>query len=197
MSDYQHEVAVGLLMGDGNIEENGNHARLRAEMISENYLKYLDDIFGVFSRGVTNGRSAEQLASYYDADANNYNDSYRWSTGNHPELTNYLSWYSSGNKVYPKLSLTPIILKHWYVGDGTYDTSDSHDRIKIGLKNEIENKRNIERMFNEIGFEIGFWTQDSIYFSKNESQRLFKYMGEPLPDFEYKWPDRFNRDSTQ
>jgi len=197
MSNKQHEVVVGLLMGDGNIEENGNYARLRAEMISENYLEYLDDVFGVFSRGVSDGRSAEKLASYHGADPKNYNDSYVWATGNHPELTQYLSWYESGNKVYPNITLTPTILKHWYVGDGTYDNSASHDRIKIGLKNEIENKKNIEKMFEEVGFEVGFWTEDSIYFSKQESSNLFEYMGNPLPDFGYKWPERFITDTTQ
>jgi hypothetical protein len=111
----------------------------------------------------------------------------------HPDLDQFSNWYSSGKKVWPPdLKLTPTVLKHWYCGDGNLAVDDTHRFIQISVVNERNNRKKIEHMFDRVGFEVSNWNigedRCSIQFSKDESDRMFDYMGQSLPGFGYKWP---------
>ena len=198
LSKNQREIITGLLMGDGNISRNGVNPYLRCKMISENYLHYIDNEFGVLGRGVsqilTASESAEQVREsgfYTDADAADYSDVYKWCTVSHPEIQDFADWYSSGEKVFPKsLNLTPTVLKHWYCCDGHYTNN-----IQIAMSKESNNKDKIDELFENSGLPKpsnynGRKNCDAV-FTVDDSHELWQYMGEPLPDFEYKWPEEY------
>lgn len=208
--DRQREIIVGLMMGDGSIQTNDyGNPLLQANMVSENYLKFIDDEFGIFGNGVSLKHTAEESAKVArdsgfspNADEKNYSDMYYWSSMRHPELYEFYSWYSSGEKVWPEnINLTPTTLKHWYCGDGSLSTHGSHKNIRISMTNELDNKDKIDSMFkrssipkpsNYIRNERDDGRVDySITFTKEQSDKLLEYMGEPLPDFEYKWDESF------
>jgi len=114
-------------MGDGCINTGGKNPCLQCEMISPNYLKYIDGKFGVFGKGVSLKKTAKESAKQCrdrefrpDAKEKNYSDVYYWRSMAHPELQKFADWYSTGTKVWPSdTELTPTVLKHWYCGDGT------------------------------------------------------------------------------
>lgn len=208
-TDHQKEIITGLLMGDGNLKINRDNPSLRCKMTSPNYLKYLDKQFGVFGKGVSLRTTAEEKAKLNresgfspNARAENYSNLYIWRSMSHPELREFEKWYDTGSKVWPDdIELTPTVLKHWYCGDGSYNNK-SNKYISISCANERGNKEKIEKMFNNVGFSVAYWHESTRYnngyegtvsaniaFDVTTTKELFEYMGDPLPDFEYKWPD--------
>jgi len=69
------------------------------------------------------------------------------------------------------------------------------------MANEIENTEKVGQMFENVGlpspsnYNISERKDGSetcnAQFTVDQSKELWEYMGEPLPDFEYKWPRRF------
>lgn len=206
-TDHQREIITGLLMGDGHISRKDSpNPRVQCNMISENYLQYIDEKFGVFGNGVYLGRTAEESAKQVrergfnpDAEAADYSDAYMWRSMSHPELQEFSDWYSTGEKVWPKhIELTPTVLKHWYCGDGNWNNSGTNNNIRISMSNEVENTDKVDQLFEAAGLpspsnyniserKAGGKRCDAV-FTVDQSQKLCQYMGEPLPDFEYKWP---------
>jgi hypothetical protein len=209
LTDHQHEIVVGLLMGDGCLDRANGRPRLRVGMVSPNYLDYLDSQFGIFGTGVSLERTAAENARKNrdsgfrpNAKAENYSDVYRWRSRRLPELRQYVDWYSSGEKVWPAdIDLTPTVLKHWYCGDGNYHNHGSHNCIRIAMSNEVDNTDKVEQLFENTGLPTpSSWTiaehasggrNCMAGFTVDQSQELWEYMGEPLPDFEYKWPESY------
>jgi len=201
ITDRQHEMIVGGLMGDLALDRTGSTPNIQTEMTSPNYLAYLDDEFGVLGSGVSARNTAEQQAArnrrngYSDnAKAEDYEDVYRWTTKVHPELDKYSSWYDSGKKVWPAdIELTPVVLKHWYCQDGYHADRKTSSSINLAMYNEREHTDKVDEYFAEAGLPTpsNYSTSEhscSASFTVEDSKELWEYMGEPLPDFEYKWP---------
>lgn len=209
-TSHQREIITGLLMGDGTINRSEEYNPfLKSDMISPNYLEYVDEELGVFGMGVSLYRTAEENARNSresgfstDAESKNYSDVYRWYSMRHPELKELEDWYSSGEKIWPTdIELTPTVLKHWYCCDGHWDNSGTHNSIQIGMANEAGNTEKVDVMFQNAGLPAPSNYNTSglkctAQFRREQSEELWKYMGEPLPDFEYKWPEEYRRRTT-
>jgi len=197
-------------MGDGCIHTGSKNPYLLVKMISPNYLEYVADKFGVLGSDVSlkhteaeSARRNRDSGFSPNAKAENYSDKYKWQSICHPELQEFADWYSSGEKVWPDdIELTPTVLKHWYCGDGYWNNSGTNNRIKIAMANEIDNTDKVDQMFRNIGLPVpsnyaisernnGSKKCDA-EFTVEQSKELWEYMGEPLPDFEYKWPCEFS-----
>jgi len=208
-TDHQREIITGVLMGDGSINTSNKNPRLEVEMISPNYLKYIANGFGILGGDVSLTKTAAESAKRNrdsgfspNAKAENYSDLYRWRSLSHPELQEFAEWYSSGEKVWPAdIQLTPTVLKHWYCGDGHWHNSCANNRIRIGMANEIDNTDKVDQVFRNVGLPSpsnysisereGGSRNCVAEFTVEQSKELWEYMGEPLPDFEYKWPLEF------
>lgn len=207
-------------MGDGSVKrDSGRNPYIRVRSINREYLEYLDDIFGAMGLGVELRYTAEEKAKENrdsgfapDADESSYSDQYLWRTRRSNQFKEYADWYVGGAKTWPEdIELTPTVLRHWYVCDGHYHNQRSDNYISIACANEIENKQKIEDMFSDIGLDIAYWNTSSVTenpkYGGSQSCKLaldvpntnkfFEYIGNPIPGFEYKWPDRFNTDTTQ
>lgn len=61
-----------------------------------------------------------------------------------------------------------------------------------GLSYSI-NQGKIESMFERVGFEVSNWNTSGnrfhARFTVSESLDMWKYMGDRLPNFSYKWPE--------
>jgi len=203
-SDYQKEVLTGLLMGDGCVNRSGNNPCVECNMISPDYLSYIDECFGVLGCGVSKGSTAQERAERdrssgfnLNAKAENYSDIYRWNSVRHPEIKFFADWYLSGEKVWPSdIELTPPTLRHFYCGDGTWQNGSSHNRITIGMSNEVENTEKVSKIFRRSGlpepsnYNIGEKKCEA-QFTVSQTQELFEYMEHSLPDFDYKFPDEY------
>jgi hypothetical protein len=205
LTNYQKEIITGVLMGDGGLDLAHKTPKFQICMISKKYLEYLDDIFGSLTTGVKIGKTAKECAEKSresgfnpNAKERNYSDQYWLKSRSLPELEKF-NWYESGKKVWPEnINLTPTVLKHWYVGDGTY--VEKHGYIKIAMANEISSVGKVSNYFDKSnipkpnGYDV-FEKKNGnkncqARFTKQQSKKLFEYMGDPLPDFKYKWPKK-------
>lgn len=209
-TNQEEEIITGLLMGDGSVVRCGGcNPRLSVGMIMPNYLKYLDNIFGILGNGVSLKESAKQSANESKrrgfssiATEENYSDVYEWRTMNHPQLEKYRQWYSNGKKVWPEdIKLTPTVLKHWFCGDGSRIDNGNSEHISIAMSNEVDNLEKVETILQQSNLpkpsnwnihkrKTGGKICEAV-FSVSQSYELWEYMGEPLPDFEYKWPEEY------
>jgi hypothetical protein len=209
LSERQKEVIKGLLMGDGYVCKANKTPSIECAMISKNYLDYVDKIFGKFSLGVSVKATPEEAAKRSrksefrpNGDKEDYKTIYRWMSMAHPEIKEFSEWYSTGEKVWPEsIELTPTVLKHWYCGDGTYVNKKSSRHIQIAMLNEVNNRQKVNSMFRNSGlpapsnYNISTKNGEKVTcgatFTVSQSKKLFDYMGDPLPDFEYKWPKKY------
>lgn len=204
MSEKQEQIITGLLMGDGSIDNGaGKYSRVSVEMISEDYLEYLDSVFGVFSKGVRikrtskeNARHARERGFREDAQVSNYSNTYLWRSMNHPDCNEFRGWYSSGRKIWPEdIELTPTTLKHWYCGDGSCRINRNSKHIILSTVNEFENKEKIDNYFDSAGLPTpsNYEGRANITFTVSDSDEIWEYMEEPVPGFEYKWPEEYRK----
>jgi len=207
MSRYQHEIITGILMGDGWIDKDKKHPRLSVSVTEKEYLGYVHRELDILSNGVKLKETAESNSSRKSRPKENYNDLYRLSTICHPSLEQYENWYNSGKKVWPdNIKMTPIILKHWYCCDGHYKDTNGDNYITISMSNEVDNtdkigcyfsNKNLPSpawQFGESKLDGQTWPRCIARWTVDQSEKLFNYMGEPVPGYEYKWPDRLNTD---
>jgi len=208
LSQNQKEIITGCLMGDRYVDYTDKNPSFGIIVCNEEYLEYLDEIFGVFTTGVrvenTAQESVEKAHKYNfrpNAKVENYSEQYILSTRNLEQIKEFADWYSSGNKVFPEnIKLTPIVLKHWYVCDGSYQIKEESKRgnIIISMNNEREFKDKIESYFEKyVGVSVDRWREYktdkgridcSAVFHADTTEQLLEYMGSPLPGFKYKWP---------
>lgn len=201
LTERQHNIIRGLLMGDGTArhQEKKHNPSIVVGCVVEEYLEHLSDIFGVLGNDVILAQTAEQSAADNrergfrpNADADDYQNIYKFTTMSTPEMWQYRDWYETGKKVWPEdLKLTPETLTHWYVGDGNF-AQDSF--IRIATSNEIENTEKIENYFTEAGLpEPDTWYDNGrTSYAKwhvRSSEELFDYMEGPVVGYEYKWPE--------
>lgn len=191
ISSELREVITGVLMSDGYIDTSSSRPRLVINSITEQYLEYLDDLFGILSTGCRSVREED----------GNFNEVFQLKTRTHPKFKEFAEWYGEGGKVWPceDIVLTPTVLKHLYVGDGCYENYQTSDYITIGMKNELGREDRVAEMFESSGFPVDrFYKYEQkkdgemtmvTHFTKAVSHEMFDYMGEPLPGFEYKWPE--------
>lgn len=158
---------------------------LSLTLAEEDAIDFLMDEFGCLSR---NKQSVFTGGKEY----------YRFETRCHPELRDYLSWYRP-EKIWPEIEITPTILKYLYISDGTYDNTNSHNRIMISCSKESHNPDRISKILDESGYPVGrvyIYERDGrsddmqLWFDTEQTEKMFEDMGEPVPGFEYKWPDQ-------
>lgn len=195
LSEKQKEVIKGLLMGDATYNETrSKNPKITIDSVNKKYLEKLSNIFSKISTGVKKYKTAEQSAtkardSGFDekAETKNYSDIYRLSTRSHPELKKFSNWYDEGKKFPEDLVLTPTILKHWYVCDGSLQNK----QFKISLTNEKENRKKIEDMFERAGLpKPNTWVNKEYgmaIWNKKESEKIFEYI-DNMDCYEYKFP---------
>lgn len=197
-------------MGDGNINStNGSNPRLRVSSINKQYLNHLDNVFGVHSLGVNLKQSASESALRNrktdfspDAREENYSDLYELHTRNSPELNKFQGWYNDNGKTWPKVELNRTILKHLYCCDGSFNNRTR--QVHISCSNERDEKDKVEEMFGSVGINVDSWNDKvrdvpgyegsistSLVINKSNIDNFFKYIGNPVSGFEYKWPEEY------
>lgn len=116
------ELIDGLLLGDGSLDKRAKNARYRHSCKYKEYIEYvIKELFkfGVFTETI------------YDKD-NGYKTGrvFQCYSKVHDELTvHYERWYNNKRKKLPSdLILTPLIILHWYIGDGGFDSDKGYLR---------------------------------------------------------------------
>jgi hypothetical protein len=165
-------------MGDGNIDwHNEGHARFRVGMTNKLFLKWVaKELYNIVN---STGLSLQ------DEEHGNCEDYYMLRTISHPYFDKLKDWYSTGEKVLPIETPSPLELKMWYVADG----GRMKDRPFIRADSQSDNIEKLSKAVNSIGIDTTVVDKGRQLNVLNEDRdRFFEYMGAPVPGFEYKWP---------
>lgn len=200
ISDRQHQTITGMLLGDGCIARPpGENPRFVCAMVNEEFIRWLGAELDWLTPHVSEVDTSD---SPYDSQPQ-----YQIHSKNHPGLERYASWYDTGEKTFPldEIDLTPTVMKMWFVSDGSMRENEyGRPNIRISCYKDHENLDDIankisedvgvkptvsgghEPAKNSIGEEPKPWGE--IEFNRNDTSKLYDYMGSSPPGFEYKWP---------
>ena len=196
-SNYKQEMLIGLLMGDGTIEnQEGGNPCLRVGMSNEKFLTWLSGELGDIVSSISLDSTAEEIAQNLrnsgfrpNTKEENCQDHYILNTRRLPWIEYLESWYDTGEKRFPDdLKMTPTIAKMWYCGDGGVNITNKICEIKSS--NEKDRPEYLKGLFEQVGFSPSF-DNAKLRFSQKESNDLLEWMGSPPPGFDYKWPENF------
>lgn len=190
ISNELHEILDGELLGDGHLEIlNYNHSARYAH--TSKFHIYLNWLFNEFeSYGLKWNKKISEHEGGYGTDV------FHARTFSYRELKNeHERWYPIGKKIIPKdINLTPKVLKHWYIGDGTLHLR--RKRREISFATHSFCKSDIEILIKKFeGLNIHATCNNKegvIYISKQNSvNTFFDYMencNEEIQDiYGYKW----------
>lgn len=200
-TDKQRQIIIGSLLGDGNYHTNKNTFMWQS-MITRPYLEWLQNEFGAFANTIIHAHTPEEKATRDrkrnfnpHATAKNYSHYFTLQLRPHPKLKMCLDWgYTESGVDYhfpDDITLTPLILKIWYVSDGGLHYSNGKfQNIRIRVVSQGHRNEFIESLFHDIGFNVSV-KNEHINILKRDVGAFLAYIGDPPTDsdagFKYKW----------
>jgi len=202
LSDYFKQVLDGLLLGDGSLAKpkslNSNSCYQHTDK-HKNYIEWLRQQF--IDEGLECGKIYEKVN---EKGFKPGSIAFYFSTRKYPCLTEqYHRWYRNGKKIIPKdLKLTPTVVLHWYIGDGSL-IKPSKGKPFIHFATNcftFEEVNFLVEQLNKLGLKAYLRTGTEyktkkkfpyIALSVKSTQDFFDFVGScPKPikqDYGYKW----------
>lgn len=198
ISKEQEDIVTGLLMGDGTLQRNTKNAYPVVIMTNLEFLNWINNKFDCMTTGVnthiTSEKSAENAKSLNPkASSDNYSPQYRVRFRAHPNFNKYRNWYTENGKRWPiDRDYTLLTFKVLYCCDGCFANSGTSRELQLAASNELVDKKRISHILNIFGLpEPNRMSEELIVWGAKESSEIFERIGEPLPGFEYKWPEQY------
>lgn len=192
IDNFLHENLIGWILGDGGL-------RLKHNMLNP-YFTYTD-------KKLQHIKHVESILSKYDIlsniTLNKTTMCYQLQTESLKDFHLYYNLFygyeglnenNQKRKILPDITLTPIILKNWYIGDGSStkqsDSFNHKGSICCKYKNDF-----ILNQLNELFSEVKCYPYlnktgicHSYHFNNKSLQKLLEYIGPcPVKEYEYKW----------
>ena len=178
------ELIDGLLLGDGSLDKRAKNARYRHSCKHKEYIEYVIKQlheFGVFTETIYDKDNGYKTGRVFQCYSKVHND-----------LTkHYERWYKNKKKVLPPdLKLTPLVLLHWYIGDGGFDSDKGYLRqISIAAHSFSFNEREIlcEKL-REFGLKVSNTKKGKKNITKKSIPLFLSIIGEcPVDCYQYKF----------
>ena len=164
-STRQKQIILGLMLGDGGLSFNGKNPQLEVVSTTKPFLGWLSKEFPATSTGVRMKHSSEYMhdssikrGEISPDSRNNRKNVWRLFFRSHPHFNEFRDWYdgeqydhrtAKGN-----ITITSLVAKIWYVGDGTL-AMESADKPPARITfNEFSSSAEMFRdEFRRNGFE--------------------------------------------
>jgi len=183
LSDNGYEVVTGELLGDGCIAAKSPHsAHFEYGVSDEDHRDWLACILRNegFEPRTPNSVQCKWKES----------TQYRIITRSYPFLRNiYKAWYigpslkyTSGNipskRVPHEIKMTPTVLLHWWLGDGSINHASN--QVKIATSGFTDKGQEVlVEALSPIGVEAVAWKNGNIGVKAGSRDRFFDYMADP------------------
>jgi len=182
LSQLQHEILIGSLLGDGTLRKQGTRINALFEVNhSVSYKEYVDWKYHIFQEHVLTPPKSRLGKGVRVA--------YRFTTQSLPVFTGYYhQFYVNGKKILPSsLDITPLALAVWFMDDGSRCGTSYYLNTQQFSKQEQEmlcRKFKVLGMRCNLNKDKNYWR---IRFLKESSVKLIM-MIEPYihPCFYYK-----------
>ena len=191
LSQYQKEILLGLILGDGTLEKNGKNVRLRVE----HGIKQKDYLWWKYEKLKEFTKSPPRMVKVRDKRTGKENIKWHFSTVCLPELNEYREkFYKKDRKKVPKdiekYLVSPLSLAVWFMDDG-YKRNDCQafrfNTDCFPLSDQYLLRKCLKRNFNlsvRIHKKNNAW---NLYIPASESEKLVKLVKPYLhASFSYK-----------
>lgn len=144
------ELIDGLLLGDGHLAKQAKNARYAHSCKHKEYIEYLMQELGkqnIIVNHIYEKDNGYKTGKVYQC----------YSLTNTTLTIHHSRWYTNRKKNLPNdLQLTPTILLHWYIGDGTFDTCQGYLRqISIAAHSfSIEERIRLCDQLSKLGLKV-------------------------------------------
>jgi hypothetical protein len=178
------ELIDGLLLGDGSLAKTCKNARYRHSCKHKEYIEFI----------IKELQNVEvYIKTVYDKD-NGYNTGrvFQCYSLVNSELTfHYERWYHNKKKSLPSdLMLTPLILLHWYIGDGGFDSDKGYLRqISIAAHSfSFEEREILCNKLRNFDLKVSNTKNGKINITKKSIPLFLSIIGEcPVKCYQYKF----------
>lgn len=195
LTKNQHEVLVGLLLGDGHIEQPYLTLKARLKFEQRAAMRpYVELIYDIFQEWV---RAEIKMKRAYLKTTKKWYAKYYFSTFVHEDFMVYRNlFYESGKKVVPAnigRILTPRGLATWFMDDGSIKSHQSKGRI---INTHSFTQLEVERLCEVLNhkFNLDSWPRKQrdgiqIYISGKSATMLQNIIESyVIPEMTYKLP---------
>lgn len=186
----QKEVITGLLLGDGSF---GYRNGMSVSNTNKLFLYHLNSILSPWTGSITKKVDSNKTRKIKTKDGclhtiKSNKACYSLNIRKHPEIDDLSDWYKPSSECFPEdLTLTPTIAKYWYVSDGGLCWNATNTAsATITTTNEMKRREYLESLFEDNGFSPTM-SGTTLLFTREDTERLLDWMGDPPPGFEYKW----------
>jgi hypothetical protein len=185
LSQEMIEWISGELLGDGCFQSSSScSARFT---YGSKYLEYIEYIKNTLELIKIKGRIHRQYHKRFDC------YTYHYSSLNYIELLPlYKKWYPEGKKIIPRdIKLTPLTLRQWFIGDGTYYFTARRKR-HLWLCSQGFTRLDVDWLVERL-ITLGFKSirrlcSNRIRISSYSIKSFLNYVGPcPVQCYEYKW----------
>jgi len=194
INDYVDDIIVGSLLSDGTINNSNNGKNYFWSHTSTNE-DYID--FIIKNTCLELNKFSTKPSSFISTNNKEYisSESFTLKSRASVTFTKYRNeWYPENKKIVPKnIKLKPVVVLHWYLGDGSIDSdgitlcTDSFDENSIFYLLQELSDLNFEPLYKE--------KRNRIRIPNRRIIEFFTYIGDcPVKSFEYKW-DTFIKES--
>lgn len=178
LSQQDKEIIIGLLLGDGSmrIMKKGITPYYSHTDKHPEYIQYLINYFE--SIGIECGKMKYNI----------HNKCYCFQTKTYKCFNELYNLFYPNKKILPDIKLTPLILKYWYIGDGSLCKQTGTNRKKVQIDCIHRNDFILDQLRNIFGENCNYYDNWHYYISSTYTKDFLNYIGEcPIECYEYKW----------
>lgn len=192
VDDYLHQNILGWILGDGGVRKckNSKHAHFIYTDLKIDHIEHIKSILDSYNINYSVHQNKKSKCYYIQSEAlyifDKYYDLFYGYDG--------LNENGEKRKTLPNIKLTPIILKNWFIGDGSsspYRNSyNNRGTIVCKFRNEF-----IINQLKDICGEVSCYKYKTktghchqYYFGNKQFIKLLEYIGDcPVESYRYKW----------
>jgi len=191
LTKRQHEVLIGMILGDACLEKNGNHVRVRIEH-GMKQKDYIDWKYHEFEKLATD---KPRMVRNYHSKVKKVYKGWRFSTYSNQVFDKYWKmFYSKGRKIIPPVTMqflkSPLSLAIWSMDDG-YKRNDCN-AFRLSTDNFVKaEQENLRKCLKE-NFKIKSCLHRkgktwNIYIPQSEIKNFYKIITPyVIPSLKYK-----------
>jgi len=175
------EALEGEMLGDGCMPMNPNSVNARFEygVSSESHRDWVADRLKSFGLSVNREHRVRDGFDKYRLATKSYTDltevRKRWYTG---DPGTGASTVNEGKAVPEDIAVTPTVLLHWHLGDGTW--CERNHQIKLAAQGFTDDGRQIlVKALSDVGIEATSWADGNVGVRAKSRDRYFDFMADP------------------
>ena len=192
LDDFFIQNFIGWILGDGGLRlcKKGINPYFIYTDLKKDHIDYVSSILYKYNIKYSIGKNKRSSCYYIQSETRpEFHEIYNLFYG-----YNGLNENNQKRKILPNITLTPIILRNWYIGDGCSSKQSKSFNHKGCITCKYKNDFILDQFNNLFGEIKCYQNKKGCYqynFNNKNLIKLLHYIGEcPVEGYKYKWITR-------